>query len=265
MLTDLKSQCFSLFKNPFVKILAMNKSFIWISVLAVLIAFTGGFLIANSLNRSEFLTLKAENERLKTNPPANANTNEQELSDEEIKQKIAEADQNPDNFNFQKNLGIGLYRYATLKQNPELLLDVERILKRAYEKNPKDQDVLVFYGNTIFDIGFAKKDNAKFEQARKIYTEALSQQPKDADIQTDFGLTYFYENPPQDDKAIAELQKTLAIKPDHERSLQYLAQIYTRQNNPAESQRYLAELKKVNPNNPIISQFQNPASNISKQ
>lgn len=243
----------------------MNKSFIWISVLAVLIAFAGGFLIANSLNRSELLSLKAENERFKNSPPTSANTNEQELTEDEIKQKIAEADQNPENFNFQKNLGIGLYKYATLKQNPQLLLDVERILKRAYEKNPKDQDVLVFYGNTIFDIGYAKKDNAKFEQARKIYTEALAQQPKDADIQTDFGLTYFFENPPQDDKAIAELQKALAIKSDHERSLQYLAQIYARQNNATEAQKYLTELKKVNPKNPIIAQMQNPASNISNQ
>lgn len=243
----------------------MNKSFVWVSILAVLIAFAGGFLIANSLNRTELLTLKAENERLKNSTTQTANPNEQELTEEEIKQKIAEADQNPDNVNFQKNLGIGLYRYATMKRNPQLLLDVERILKRAYDKTPKDQSVLVFYGNTLFDIGFAKQDNAKFEQARKIYLEALAQQPKDADIQTDLGLTYFYENPPKDDKAIAELQKALAINPVHERSLQYMAQIYGRQNNPAESQKYLAELKKVNPNNPVISQLQNPASNISNQ
>lgn len=243
----------------------MNKSFIWISILAVLIAFAGGFLIANSLNRAELLNLKAENDRLKNSPPQAPNQNEQELSDDEIKQKIAEADQNPDNINFQKGLGIGLYRYATMKQNPQLLLDVERLLKRAYDKDPKDKDVLVFYGNTLFDIGFAKKDNAKFEQARKIYLEALIQQPKDVDVQTDLGLTYFYENPPKDDKAIAELQKALTIKPDHERSLQYMAQIYARQNNSAESQKYLAELKKVNPNNPIISQLQNPASNILNQ
>lgn len=243
----------------------MNKSFIWISILAVLIAFAGGFLVANSLNRTELLTLKAENDRLKNSAPQNANQNDQDLSEDEIKQKIAEADQKPDDFNFQKNLGIGLYRYATMKQNPQLLSDVERLLKRAYDKNPKDQDVLVFYGNTLFDIGFAKKENAKFEQARKIYLEALAQQPKDSDIQTDLGLTYFYENPPKDDKAIAELQKALSIKPDHERSLQYMAQIYARQNNAAESQKYLAELKKVNPNNQMIPQLQNPASNVSNK
>ncbi|CAN5735172.1 hypothetical protein BH20ACI4_BH20ACI4_33790 [soil metagenome] len=243
----------------------MNKNFVWISVLAVVIAFAGGFLLANALNRSEFTALKAENERSKNNPQQQSNSNDQELSEDEIKQKIAEADQNPDNFAFQKNLGIGLYRYATVKKNPALLIDVERLLKRAYELNNKDQDVLVFYGNTLFDIGFAKKDNAKFEQARKIYSEALAQQPKDVDIQTDYGLTYFYETPPQDEKAINELKKALAIKPDHERSLQYMAQIYDRQNNPKESQKYLAELKRINPNNPVFTRQQNPASNNPNQ
>lgn len=241
----------------------MNKSFVWISVLAVIIAFAGGFLLANALNRSEFTALKAENERLKNTAQNPANS--QELSEEEIRQKIAEADQNPDNFNFQKNLGIGLYRYATVKQRPDLFPDVERILKRAYDKDPKDLNVLVFYGNTLFDIGYAKKDNAKFEEARKIYTEALAQQPKDADIQTDYGLTYFYETPPRDDKAAEELKKALAIKPDHERSLQYLVQLYARQNNSEEKEKYLSELKKVNPNNPVIGELQKPASNISNQ
>lgn len=243
----------------------MNKSFVWISVLAVAIAFAGGFLMANALNRTELNVLKAENDRLKNASQTPASSEDQELTETEIKQKIAEADQNPDNFAFQKNLGIGLYRYATIKQNPELLLDVERILQRAYKLNSKDQNVLVFYGNTLFDIGYAKKDNSKFEQARKIYTEALSQQPKDVDIQTDFGLTYFYETPPQDEKAIAELQKSLALKADHERSLQHLAQIYARQNKPVELQKYLAELKKINPQNPVILQLENPPSSISNQ
>ncbi len=241
----------------------MSRSIVWISVLAVIIAFAGGFLLANALNRSEFNALKAENERLKN--AAQTPANSQELSEDEIRQKIAEADQNPDNFNFQKNLGIGLYRYATIKQRPDLFPDVERILKRAYDKDPKDQNVLVFYGNTLFDIGYAKKDNAKFEEARKIYTEALAQQPKDVDIQTDYGLTFFYETPPRDDKSAEELKKVLAIKPDHERSLQYLAQIYARQNRQEEKEKYLAELKKVNPNNPVINELQKPVSNIENQ
>ncbi len=260
-----KRQRFSLFKNPFVKIFGMNKSFIWISILAVLIAFAGGFMLANALNKKELLDLKAENDRLKSASQPTAETKGQELSDEEIKQKIAQADKNPENFAYQKGLGVGLYRYATIKQNPGLLLDVERILKRAYDLNPKDQEVLVFYGNTVFDVGFAKKENAKFELARKLYTEALAQQPKDVDIQTDFGLTYFYETPPQDDKAVTELQKSLAINPAHERSLQYLAQIYARKNDQPEMEKYLARLEKVNPQNPVLLELQTPLNNSTNQ
>lgn len=243
----------------------MNKSFIWISVLAVLIAFAGGFMMANAFNRTELNNLKAENERLKSSPQTSTNPGEKELSDEEIKQKISEADKNPNNFEYQKNLGIGLYRYATIKQNSALLREVERILKRAYDLNPKDMQVLVFYGNAVFDIGFETKDNAKFVLARKLYSEALTQQPKDVDVQTDYGLTYFYENPPQDDKAIAELQKTLALKPDHERSLQYLAQIYARQNKEEEFQKYLALLRKVNPQNPVLKELDPQSTSNSNQ
>ncbi|MEO6589610.1 MAG: hypothetical protein ABIP06_09925 [Pyrinomonadaceae bacterium] len=243
----------------------MNKSYIWISVLAVLTAFAGGFLLANALNKKELFNLKTENERLKSASPTSEDSQERELSDEEIKQKIAEADKNPDNFAFQKSLGIGLYRYATIKQNPGLLLEVERILNRAYQLNPKDQEVLVFYGNTVFDVGFAKKENAKFELARKLYSQALVQQPKDVDIQTDLGLTYFYENPPQDEKAIPELQKSLAINPDHERSLQYLAQIYARKNDQAEMEKYLSKLKQINPQNQFIKELQTPLSEKTNQ
>lgn len=241
----------------------MNKSFVWISILAVAIAFAGGFLLSNALNRTEFNALKAENERFKN--ASQTDPNAPELSDEEIRQKVAEADRNPDNFAFQKNLGAGLYRYATIKRNADLLPEAERLLRRAYEINPKDQDVLVYYGNTLFDIGFAKKDNEKFEQARKIYAEALAQQPKDVDIQTDYGLTYFYETPPRDEKAIAELEKALAINPGHERSLQYLAQTYARQNKPEVMRKYLAELKKINPQNPVIGELESPASKIANQ
>jgi tetratricopeptide (TPR) repeat protein len=240
----------------------MNKTYLWVSVLAVLLAFAGGFMLANAINRGEMNALKAENERLKNSARTGS---DQELSPEEIRAKIDEADRNPTNFNFQKGLGIGLYRYATIKQDPELLPDAERLLKRAYELNPKDLEVLVFYGNTVFDIGYARKDNGKFEEARKLYTEALAQKPKDVDVQTDFGLTYFYENPPRDDKAAAELEKALAIKPDHERSLQYLAQIYARQSNSELLKKYLEELKKVNPQNPVIAQLESQTANPANQ
>ena len=208
-------------------------------MLAVIISFIGGFLLANALNRSELNVLRVENERLKSAPPTNSDADSATLSDEEIRQRIAEADQNPDNLEFQKNLGIGLYRYATVKQNPALFVDVERLLERVYKKDPKDYDSLVVYGHTLFDIGYAKKDNEKFAQARKIYTEALVLRPKDADIQTDLGLTYFYLDPPEYEKATAELNKTLVLSPNHEHTLQYMTELYALQNKKEEARKYI--------------------------
>jgi hypothetical protein len=44
----------------------MNRKSFWISIVAVVISFAGGFILANALNRSEVETLRAENSRLKT-------------------------------------------------------------------------------------------------------------------------------------------------------------------------------------------------------
>jgi hypothetical protein len=43
----------------------MNQKVFWLSIVAVIVSFIGGFLLANALNRNELTTLRAENERLK--------------------------------------------------------------------------------------------------------------------------------------------------------------------------------------------------------
>ena len=99
----------------------MNTKIFWLSIAAVIISFGGGFLLANALNRNEISTLQAENARLKTaQDTQKQNEAELSLSGDEIKQKIAEADQNPTNFAFQKSLGMALYNYASMKQDTDL-------------------------------------------------------------------------------------------------------------------------------------------------
>ena len=100
----------------------MNGKLFWLSIIAVVVGFLSGFLLANALNRNELSSLRAENERLaKSTNQTSQSASELFLSDEEIREKIAEADQNPKNFAFQKNLGLALYRYAAMKQDAELL------------------------------------------------------------------------------------------------------------------------------------------------
>ena len=196
----------------------MNKKVFWISLVAVIISFFGGFLLANALNRNELNTIRAEIERLKNSSPQDKS--EVSLSDEEIRQKIAEADKNPENFNFQKNLGLALYRYATMKQDAQLLAEVARLLTRANQKDEKDYEVLITLGNCYFDIGYIKKNNENLTKAREFYQKALTQKPNDVDVRTDLGLTYFLVNPPETDKALAEFQKSLQTNPKHEKTLQ---------------------------------------------
>lgn len=234
----------------------MDKKLFWISMAAIIISFFGGFLLANALNRNELNTLRAEAERLKSSSNAAPNNNaELSLSDEEIRQKIAEADKNPDNFNFQKNLGLALYRYAAMKQNVLLLAEVARLLTRASQKDEKDYDVLIALGNSYFDIGYIKKDDENLKKSREFYQKALTQKPNDADVRTDLGLTYFLVNPPETDKALAEFEKSLQTNPKHEKTLQVMAQAFLSQNKTVEAEKYLTLLKEVNPKNQFLPEL----------
>ncbi len=160
-----------------------------------------------------------------------------------------EADRNPTNFAFQKGLGLALYRYATVKQDTKLLEEFERLLKRANELDAKDYDVMVALGNVNFDVGYFKKDNQKFQEAREFYEKALEQKPNDSDVRTDLGLTYFLTTPPETDRAIAEFQKSLQTNAKHEKTLQVLTQALLAQNKTKEAEKYLDLLREVNQNN----------------
>jgi tetratricopeptide (TPR) repeat protein len=241
----------------------MNGKVFGLSIVAVIVSFIGGFLLANALNRNELNTLRADTERLKTsqNEP-NLNQAGLALSDQEIRDKIAEADRNPGNFAFQKNLGLALYRYAAMEQDADLLAEVGRVLGRAYEINKQDYEILVALGNIYFDIGYFKKDDAPFQKAREFYTLALQQKPNDVDVRTDYGLTYFLTNPPEYEKAVGEFQKSLQTNPKHEKTLQVMTQTFLAQNNTAEAENYLARLKEVNSENEYLAELESRLSEI---
>jgi tetratricopeptide (TPR) repeat protein len=239
----------------------MNAKFIWLSILAIIISFFGGFYLANSLNGSELNKMRAENEQLKkTTTEQPQNNSEAALSDDEIRQKIAEADKNPDNMPFQRNLGLALYRYGVMKKDTNLIAESARLLQRVYDKNPKDYDATVILGNAFFDIGFFKKDAQSLQKGRDFYQKALEQKPDDADVKTDLGISYYVAEPPDFEKASAELQKALETDSKHERALLFMAQTLLKQNNPAEAEKYLARLKAINPQTPSLDELSSQIS-----
>src|SRR3982751_2536309 len=99
-----------------------------ITALVGLLGLAGGVIIANKLNRAEFDKIRSEAETAK----ASANSkSELDLSDEEINAKLDEAAQSPDDVQFQKRLGISLYRFGTMKRDAALIEKALVPLERA--------------------------------------------------------------------------------------------------------------------------------------
>lgn len=233
----------------------MNAKFFWVSVVGIIVAFFGGFYVANTINSREFSRLLAENEQLKKTGPANQPNNETSLTDEEIKSRIAEADKNPADAAFQKNLGMALLSYGVMKQQSEIIGESARLLKRAFDANPKDFDVVVALGNAHYDIASLKQDDASFMEARQYYAKALEIKPDDAGVRADYGSTFVYVNPPDFDRANAELTKALTQEPKNQRALLLMTQSMLKQNKSADAEKFLARLREVNPKAPTLAEL----------
>lgn len=234
----------------------MTKSTVLLTLIAVIVSFGGGFMLANALNRSELATLRTENDRLKNEPtgtrPGDA---EPSLTDEQIRAAISEADANPGNFDSQKKHGIGLYQYGAFKKNPAIIVEASRLLQRANELNPKDREVVLGLAHSYFDTGYFKKENSGFEKAREFYTKALAIKPRDADVQTEIAMTYFLQDPPDYARAIPEFEKSLLVNPNHEKTLQFLGHSYANSNRVGDAEKMLAKLREINPGNSFIPEL----------
>lgn len=241
-----------------------SKHYIIIAIVG-LVTFVGGFMLANTLNRSEVDRVRADLEEVRsqsksqTDPQTGLN-----LSSEEIDAKLAESDTNPQNFNFQKGLGIALYRYGAMKQDVSIIEKAIKPLIRANEIDASDNDVLVALGNSYFDLGYYKKENEPLAKARDYYAKALNSRPKDVELQTDLGLTYFLQQPSDLERAAAEFERSLTIDPKHEKTLQFYAQTLAKQGNTAKANEVIEKLKQVNPQNPSIPELMTLLSSNAK-
>ncbi|MBX7054633.1 MAG: tetratricopeptide repeat protein [Pyrinomonadaceae bacterium] len=234
----------------------MNSKVITAAILGTIAGAIGGFMLANSLNRSEVNALRAQSE----NRPAAAQASNRpddpmNINIDEIKAKVAEADANPSNFGFQKSLGIALYRYGTLKRDADIVTEAARLLERAHGIDSKDYDVIVGLGNSYFDLGYFRKDSANLKRSREYYKLALDQRPKDADVMADVALSYFLDEPADLGRSVDEFQKALQANPKHERALTYLTQTYMRQGNFDEAGKVLEKLKSANPKNESVDEL----------
>lgn len=219
-------------------------------MLALLTGGVIGFLVANRFNRGEIDSLRSENSRLAAKPQIAAD--EPTLSDDEIRTRIQKADETPADIQYQRNLGVALYRYASMKKDVSLLAESIRLLKRVGDSDPADFDINVVLGNAYFDLGYFGQGNDNYDRARKYYENAISKKPDDASVRTDYGLTFFLRVPPEYDRAIGELDKALAIDSKNEKALEFTTQAYLKIGDLANANITIAKLESVNPNNTSI-------------
>lgn len=239
----------------------MNAKIFWLSIIAVIISFVGGFYLANALNRNELTALRGENERLKKNGPENQqDQSDTTLADDEIRQKIAEADKNPSNIAFQRDLGLALFSYGAMKQDVKLIAESARLIQRVFDNNPKDYDVIVTLGNAYYDIASINNDGKSFIKSREFYLKALDEKPADAGVRADYGSTFLFADPNDFDKANAELQRALQIDPKNERALKFMTQVLLKQNKKAEAEKYQIRLKAINPKTPDLEELNSQLS-----
>jgi len=190
----------------------------------ILLGFAAGFFFTNSVNRKEHEALRAEVARLRAGEGAaqrsgtpGPNPTEQ-LSDEEIRQKIAAADANPADLRYQHDLARGLFLYATNFDRPDLLPEIARLLKRVTDAEPSNEGSTLLLANTYFLMG-QSGDPARFADARTLYAKLLKAKPGDVYLHTALGLAYFYDRPSDPRRAIGEFRRSLERDPRHEMSL----------------------------------------------
>lgn len=240
----------------------MTKHNVLYTIIGLLLGFIIGFMFANQVNRGASEVARSNSARQSStpapqpgasdaaqNPAGNAQGGPSEA---EIRDAIAKADARPEDTALQRNFGIVLYRYANQTRNAALLPDVARMLKRAYQADQKDRDLAVALGNVLFDMGQAT-DPAYFKEARDYYLKALELKADDANVRTDLGLTYYFGQPSDPQRAIAEYRKSLTIDPRHEATLQNLSAALITVGQTAEAQKMIDQLSALNPQNPALS------------
>lgn len=241
---------------------SLNAKTLLIFASGILLGFVGGFALANGINRGEDERLRVELARLRsgaqTEGAAGAqsgavNTDGEEpfptLTDEQLKNAVAQADANPGDAAMQRKVGQALYVYAWQKGNASILPDVARVLKRAHELDPKDFKTTVMAGDVHFLVARSGDDTRPLEEARKFYEAALASQPEDAVVRTSLGLTYFYDKPSDPKRAIREYRRALRSDPKHELPLQSLALALVETGELDEAAKLLEELEGINPSN----------------
>jgi tetratricopeptide (TPR) repeat protein len=225
-------------------------------VIGLLIGLAGGFLAANWFVHMPLSQPStggvAETDRGDKSP---SNNRENPLSNEEIRQAIARADQEPRNLKLQKELGTVLLRYATFTGDASYLDDVARLLKRVQESSPQDSEVLTSLGDVEL-IKAQTGDKKRLKSAESYYRKSLSVKGEDSSVRSNLGVVYLNMDPPAFAQARGEFEKALKTDPTNERALQGAAVASIRSGDASGARLFIEVLKRSHPDSDSIRQLE---------
>jgi tetratricopeptide (TPR) repeat protein len=230
----------------------------------ILLGLVAGFTLANSFYRAQLQAVNLNVEQAVPNlvqpkgevGTANSNPDQLNLSDEELHQAIARADNNPEDLQLQRKLGLSLYRYAVLEQQSGILPDVIRILKRAEQDSlQKDSELFVTLGDALLVLG-REGESQKIIEARSFYQKALQVEPKNADFFVGLGLTYLLAEPSNPSQALIQFQQALQLNSRHERALGNVVAAYLALKKDKEAADNLERLRQLNPQSTVLKDLQ---------
>jgi tetratricopeptide (TPR) repeat protein len=113
-------------------------------------------------------------------------------------------------------------------------------LTRANQLRPDDYKTLV-------RLGHANSAAGRFDIAERWFRAALAKKPEDGDVRSELALTFFMRDPPQPERAVAELQRGLERNPDHVPTLHNLSLMLIQTRNYEAAAATLDRLEKVEP------------------
>ncbi len=225
-------------------------------VLGLIVGLVVGFIFANNFNRSAAQMVppfnssaetQAKSQNLPPNHPPVGTTADTDTDDgapagpqPQVAAAIEKAKSHPQDYEAQMTAADLYYQIKRFD-------DASKFYEAAAKLKPSETEPMIKAGNAYFDA-------EKYEQAEKWYETALKKDPKNADVRTDYGLTFYLREPRDIDRAIKEYNTALSIEPDHESALQNLALAYKEKNDRTNYQSVLERLRKVNPNNPVVTE-----------
>jgi tetratricopeptide (TPR) repeat protein len=225
----------------------MNKENLMFGIIGLLVGSIIGFTFANNVNRSYVgqMPAAANTALASTNPvlppghPPLAPGGDSDNALPQIAESIDKARNEPQNYEAQMTAGDLYYQIQRFE-------DAAKFYEQAIALKPKEAEPLIKLGNSRFDAD-------QFVEAEKWYVKALEIDPKNLNVRTDLGLTFFLREPRDLDRAIKEFNAALAIKPDHEITLQNLTLAYKEAGDEANRKATEDKLRAVNPSNPALT------------